>query len=139
MGASRCERARSGGSRGTYVKVLGVNLLVLREVEVLLGDEDTLAEEVLVDLLAVGLGNQPNPRTRAISTPCSEFLPPSSCFPTLREFRGRRALGGPSINFLQHFIHLFLFLLRRRKFSPFRPGESSSSARFFGISESRRT
>lgn len=28
-------------------------------VEVLLGDEHTLAEEVLVDRLAVGLGNQP--------------------------------------------------------------------------------
>ena len=43
----------------TYVKVLGVNVAVLGLVEVLLGDEHTLAEEVLVDRLAVGLGNQP--------------------------------------------------------------------------------
>lgn len=43
----------------TYVEVLSVNLLVLREVEVLLRNKDTLTEEVLVDLLAVGLGNQP--------------------------------------------------------------------------------
>ena len=43
----------------TYVEVLGVNLAVLWLVEVLLGDENTLTEEVLVDLLAIGLGNQP--------------------------------------------------------------------------------
>ena len=43
----------------TYVKVLGVNVAVLGLVEVLLGDEHTLAEEVLVDRLAVGLRNQP--------------------------------------------------------------------------------
>lgn len=43
----------------TYVKVLGVNVAVLGLVEVLLGDEHTLAEEVLVDRLAVGLGDQP--------------------------------------------------------------------------------
>lgn len=35
-----------------------VNVLVLGEVEVLLGDENTLSEEVLVDLLAVSLGNK---------------------------------------------------------------------------------
>ena len=45
---------------GTDEKVLGVNLLVLGEVEVLLGHEDTLTEEVLVDELAVGLGNEPD-------------------------------------------------------------------------------
>lgn len=45
--------------KATNVKVLGVNLAVLGLVEVLLGDENTLAEEVLVDRLAVGLGNQP--------------------------------------------------------------------------------
>lgn len=45
--------------KATNVKVLGVNLAVLGLVEVLLGDENTLAEEVLVDCLAVGLGNQP--------------------------------------------------------------------------------
>lgn len=44
----------------SYVEVLGVNLAVLRLVEVLLCDEDTLAEEVLVDELTVGLGNQPD-------------------------------------------------------------------------------
>ena len=44
----------------TYVKVLGVNVAVLGLVEVLLGDEHTLAEEVLVDRLAVGLGDQPS-------------------------------------------------------------------------------
>lgn len=43
----------------TYVEVLGVNLAVLGLVEVLLGDEHTLTEEVLVDRLAVGLGDQP--------------------------------------------------------------------------------
>ena len=43
----------------TYVKVLGVNVAVLGLVEVLLGDEHTLAEEVLVNRLAVGLGDQP--------------------------------------------------------------------------------
>lgn len=32
---------------------------MLGQVEVLLGDEYTLAEEVLVDRLAVGLGDQP--------------------------------------------------------------------------------
>jgi len=43
----------------TYVKVLGVDVAVLGLVEVLLGDEHTLTEEVLVDRLAVGLGDQP--------------------------------------------------------------------------------
>jgi hypothetical protein len=42
-----------------YVEVLGVNLLVLGKVEVLLGDENSLTEEVLVDELTVGLGNKP--------------------------------------------------------------------------------
>lgn len=50
----------------TYVEVLGVNLVVLGLVEVLLRDEHTLAEEVLVDLLAVGLGNQPGSHQRGI-------------------------------------------------------------------------
>jgi hypothetical protein len=45
-----------------YVKVLGVNVAVLWLVEVLLRNEDTLAEEVLVDELAVGLGNKPTYR-----------------------------------------------------------------------------
>lgn len=43
----------------TYKEVLGVNVRVLGKVEVLLGHEHTLLEEVLVDLLAVGLGNKP--------------------------------------------------------------------------------
>lgn len=41
------------------VQVLGVDVVVLRKVVVLLGDENTLAEEVLVDLLAVGLWDEP--------------------------------------------------------------------------------
>ena len=40
-------------------EVLGVNVVVLGEVVVLFGDEDTLPEEVLVDLLAVCLWNEP--------------------------------------------------------------------------------
>lgn len=42
-----------------HVEVLGVNLVVLRGIVVLLGHQDTLTEEVLVDLLAVGLGDEP--------------------------------------------------------------------------------
>ena len=41
------------------VEVLGVDVVVLWEVVVLLCDEHTLAEEVLVDLLSVCLGNKP--------------------------------------------------------------------------------
>lgn len=41
------------------VEVLGVNVVVLWEVVVLLCDEHTLTEEVLVDLLSVCLGNKP--------------------------------------------------------------------------------
>lgn len=40
------------------VQVSGVNLLVLWLVEVLLSDDNTLLEEVLVDLLSVFLWNQ---------------------------------------------------------------------------------
>lgn len=40
------------------IEVLGVDFVVLGEVEVLLRDEHALAEEVLVDELAVGLGDQ---------------------------------------------------------------------------------
>lgn len=43
------------------VQVLCVDVVVLWKVEVLLGDEDTLTEEVLVDLLAVGLWDEPIP------------------------------------------------------------------------------
>jgi len=39
-------------------EVLGVNVAVLGHVEVLLGHEHTLSEEVLVDLLAVCLGDE---------------------------------------------------------------------------------
>jgi hypothetical protein len=45
--------------QSTYVEVLGVNLAVLGHVEILLCDEHTLFEEVLVDEFAVSLGNQP--------------------------------------------------------------------------------
>jgi len=41
------------------VKVLGIDVVVLWKVVVLLCDEDTLSEEVLVDLLAVCLWNKP--------------------------------------------------------------------------------
>lgn len=41
------------------VQVLCVDVVVLWQVVVLLGDEDALTEEVLVDLLAVGLGDEP--------------------------------------------------------------------------------
>ena len=43
------------------VQVLGVDVVVLWKVVVLLGDQDTLTEEVLVDLLAVGLWDEPIP------------------------------------------------------------------------------
>jgi hypothetical protein len=41
------------------VEVLGVDVVVLWEVVVLLCDEHTLTEEVLMDLLSVCLGNKP--------------------------------------------------------------------------------
>ena len=41
------------------VEILGVNVVVLWEVVVLLRDEHALTEQVLVDLLSVGLGNKP--------------------------------------------------------------------------------
>ena len=41
------------------VEILSVNIVVLWEVVILLRDEDTLTEEVLVDLLAVCLWNKP--------------------------------------------------------------------------------
>ena len=43
----------------SYVEILRVNLAMLWLVEVLLRYEHALAEEVLVDLLAVGFGDQP--------------------------------------------------------------------------------
>jgi hypothetical protein len=42
------------------VEVLGVNVVVLWEVVVLFCDEHALTEQVLVDLLSVGLGNKPS-------------------------------------------------------------------------------
>lgn len=42
-----------------HEQVLRVDVVVLRQVVVLLGDEDALPEEVLVDLLAVCLGDKP--------------------------------------------------------------------------------
>ena len=41
------------------IKILGVDVVVLWEVVVLLCDEHSLTEEVLVDLLSVCLGNKP--------------------------------------------------------------------------------
>jgi hypothetical protein len=55
------------------VQVLGVDVVVLGKVVVLLGDEDTLAEEVLVDLLAVGLGDEPK-RGRRLACEKLEIL-----------------------------------------------------------------
>lgn len=52
----------SGGKRLASldnVEVLGVNVVVLWKVVILLGDENTLTEEVLVDLLSVCLGDKP--------------------------------------------------------------------------------
>jgi len=42
------------------VEVLGVDVIVLWEVVVLLCDENTLSEEVLVDLLTIGLWDEPD-------------------------------------------------------------------------------
>ena len=42
-----------------YVEVLGVELSVLGKVVVFLCHEHSLPEEILVDLLAVGLGDEP--------------------------------------------------------------------------------
>jgi hypothetical protein len=46
-----------------HVEVLGVDVVVLGQVVVLLGDKDALTEEVLVDLLAVCLRNKPGRRS----------------------------------------------------------------------------
>lgn len=46
-------------SSGAYVEVFGVDLLVFGQVEVLLRNHHTLTEDVLMDLLAIRLGNQP--------------------------------------------------------------------------------
>lgn len=43
----------------SYVEVLGINVRVLGKVVVLLSHEYTLLEEVLVDLLSVGLWDKP--------------------------------------------------------------------------------
>lgn len=43
----------------TYEEVLGVDVRVLGKVVVLLSHEHTLLEEVLVDLLAIGLWDKP--------------------------------------------------------------------------------
>lgn len=42
-----------------YVEVFGVNLTMFGQVVVLLGHEHPLPEEVLVDSLAVGFGDEP--------------------------------------------------------------------------------
>jgi hypothetical protein len=43
----------------TYVEVFGVNLTMFGQVVVFLGHEHPLPEEVLVDSLAVGFGDEP--------------------------------------------------------------------------------
>jgi len=59
--------ARGQGLAGLDdVEVLGLDLVVLGQVEVLLRDADTFAEEVFVDLLAVGFGDQPGSHVLAL-------------------------------------------------------------------------
>ena len=53
--AARCERLAGLDD----VEVSGINFAVLGQVEVFLGDEHALTEEVLVDLFAVGFGDEP--------------------------------------------------------------------------------
>jgi hypothetical protein len=43
----------------TYIEILGINVAMLREIEVLLGHEHAFAEKVLVDLLAVCFWDKP--------------------------------------------------------------------------------
>ena len=71
---------------GTYKQVLGVNLAMLGLVEVLLGDEDAFAEEVLVDLLAVGLGDEPyayQQQFRLCTSDCAEMADETYIFAVL--------------------------------------------------------
>lgn len=65
----------------SYVEVLGVNVSVLGKVEVLLGDENTLTEEVLMNELTVGLGHKPARRS-APDLQISNPRQPSSKFPS---------------------------------------------------------
>jgi len=53
----------------SHEEVLGVNVGVLGEVEVLLGHEYTLLEEVLVDLLAISLWDKPAPAVSSCALP----------------------------------------------------------------------
>ena len=55
------------GGRKAYEKVLGVDLAVLGQVEIFLGHENSLAEEILVDLFSIGFGNEPRVRDRYVS------------------------------------------------------------------------
>ncbi len=41
------------------VEILGINVIVLGKVIILLGNENTLTEEVFMDLLSVGLWDKP--------------------------------------------------------------------------------
>ena len=55
-----CEHCDQGTElSSTYEEVLGIDIAMLGEVEVLLGHEHTLSEEVLVDLLSIRLGDEP--------------------------------------------------------------------------------
>jgi hypothetical protein len=42
-----------------YIEILGIDFTMFREVEIFLSHEHSLTEEVLVDLLSVGLGDKP--------------------------------------------------------------------------------
>jgi hypothetical protein len=45
--------------RTAHIEIFGVKLSVFGEIEVFLGHEHSLTEEILVDLLAVGSGDEP--------------------------------------------------------------------------------
>jgi hypothetical protein len=42
-----------------HIEILGIDFTMFGEVEIFLSHEHSLAEEVLVDLLSVGLGDKP--------------------------------------------------------------------------------
>ena len=60
--------------RKAYKEVLGVNVTMLGKVVVLLGHEHSLTEDVLVDLLAVGLGDKPGQKISNCGGPAKSWL-----------------------------------------------------------------
>lgn len=69
------QTACSRGSELSYIEVLGVDVGVLWKVVVLLGHEYTLLEEVLVDLLAISLWDEPSTEMLAIA----QVILPQGC------------------------------------------------------------